>query len=166
MLSVPVREARCLRPSCQQGWSSQRLWGRIGSLRPAGLASAAPHPLPASLRSWPVVVHLSSPPPTPLSAPTLFSGCLATMVPSQCSPVQCSGETGYPTPAQDALQGVSHNEGEVTPSLRNAGLMRTPLPPLLPSPKSLVFLKLSLSQIFFRVPQASQVRAPGLCRVS
>lgn len=62
MLSVPVREARCLRPSCQQGWSSQRLWGRIGSLRPAGLASAAPHPLPASLRSWPVVVHLSSHP--------------------------------------------------------------------------------------------------------
>lgn len=48
-------------------------------------------------------------PTHPLPTPTLFSGCLATMVPSQCSPVQCSGETGYPTPAQDALQGVSHD---------------------------------------------------------
>lgn len=63
----------------------------------------------------------------PSSLPSLFSGCLATMVPSQCPPPGQAVLWGawLPCPCQDALWGVSHHEGEVTPSLRNAGLMRT-----------------------------------------
>lgn len=126
MLSVTVQEARCLRPSCQQGWSAQRLWGRISSLRPAGLASAVAlfaAMLPASclpqllassrcirplfprcsLAASPQWFLLSAPPP---GQAVLWGAWL-------------------PCPCQDALWGVSHHEGEVTPSLRNAGLMRT-----------------------------------------
>jgi hypothetical protein len=60
------------------------------------------------------------------SLPSLFSGCLATMVPSQCPPDQAVLWGAWlPCPCQDALRGVSHHEREVTLSLRNAGLMET-----------------------------------------
>lgn len=117
MLSVPGQEARCLRPSCQQGWSSQRLWGRIRSLRPAGLASAVAvspssclSPLLASSRC----IRPLFPPRSLAALPQWF---LLSALPI----LAVLWGAWRPCSCQDALWGVSHHEGEVTPSLRNAG---------------------------------------------
>lgn len=92
------------------------------------------NPFPAAcrpgVRRSRVILFLALPAPGrflvyPSSLPSLFSGCPATMVPSQCPPPIQAVLWGAwrPCPCQDTLRGVSHGE-EVTPSLRNAGLMR------------------------------------------
>lgn len=100
--------------------------GRISSLRPASLPSAIAQFVALSPASCLSPLLASSQCIHPL-----FPRCSLAALPQWFfsvppSPIQAVLWGAWlPCPCQDTLRGVSHHEGEVTPSLRNAGLTRT-----------------------------------------